>query len=109
MAVCAILHTYGDLYGRVESVMEDDVEQRVVNPQSAAVVVDEAQLAKLVHDALPHRLGHVAMQLVRGITARGEVLEEVGADACRFFFLSRSADTQLDFDLDGRAVDEVSC
>jgi arginyl-tRNA synthetase len=29
-----------------------------------------------------------------------EVLEEVGADACRFFFLSRTADSQMDFDLE---------
>ena len=29
-----------------------------------------------------------------------EVLDEVGADACRFVFLSRSADSQMDFDLD---------
>jgi len=29
-----------------------------------------------------------------------EVLEEVGADACRFVFLSRSADSQMDFDLE---------
>jgi arginyl-tRNA synthetase len=27
-------------------------------------------------------------------------VEEVGADACRFFFLSRSADSQMDFDLE---------
>jgi len=33
------------------------------------------------------------------ITLR-EVIEEVGADACRFFFLSRSADSQMDFDLE---------
>ncbi|MDA8216328.1 MAG: DALR anticodon-binding domain-containing protein, partial [Dehalococcoidales bacterium] len=29
-----------------------------------------------------------------------EVLEEVGRDACRFFFLARSADSQMDFDLE---------
>ena len=29
-----------------------------------------------------------------------EVVEEVGADACRYFFLSRSADSQMDFDLE---------
>ncbi|MBA7640571.1 Arginine--tRNA ligase [subsurface metagenome] len=29
-----------------------------------------------------------------------EVVEEVGADACRFFFLARSADSQMDFDLE---------
>ncbi len=33
------------------------------------------------------------------ITLR-EVIDEVGADACRFFFLSRSADAQMDFDLE---------
>jgi len=33
------------------------------------------------------------------ITLR-EVVEEVGTDACRFFFLSRSADSQMDFDLE---------
>ncbi len=33
------------------------------------------------------------------ITLR-EVVEEVGADTCRFFFLSRSADAQMDFDLE---------
>lgn len=33
------------------------------------------------------------------ITLR-EVVEEVGSDACRFFFLSRSADAQMDFDLE---------
>ena len=33
------------------------------------------------------------------ITLR-EVIDEVGPDACRFFFLSRSADSQMDFDLE---------
>jgi arginyl-tRNA synthetase len=33
------------------------------------------------------------------ITLR-EVIEEVGSDACRFFFLSRSPDSQMDFDLE---------
>ena len=29
-----------------------------------------------------------------------DVIDEVGVDACRFFFLARSADSQMDFDLD---------
>jgi arginyl-tRNA synthetase len=29
-----------------------------------------------------------------------ELIEEVGTDACRFFFLSRTADSQMDFDLE---------
>jgi arginyl-tRNA synthetase len=33
------------------------------------------------------------------ITLR-EVIDEAGADACRFFFLQRSADAQMDFDID---------
>jgi len=33
------------------------------------------------------------------ITLR-EVVDEVGVDACRFFFASRSADSQMDFDLE---------
>jgi arginyl-tRNA synthetase len=33
------------------------------------------------------------------ITLR-EVVDEVGVDACRFFFLARSADSQMDFDLE---------
>jgi arginyl-tRNA synthetase len=33
------------------------------------------------------------------ITLR-EVIDEVGADACRFFFAARSADSQMDFDLE---------
>lgn len=33
------------------------------------------------------------------IVALKELIEEVGLDVCRFFFLSRSADSQMDFDL----------
>jgi arginyl-tRNA synthetase len=33
------------------------------------------------------------------ITLR-EVVDEVGADACRYFFLQRSADSQMDFDIE---------
>ncbi len=45
-------------------------------------------------------------ELVRISKRRGdivtlrEVVDEVGPDACRFFFLSRSADSQMDFDLE---------
>jgi len=34
------------------------------------------------------------------IIALKEVIDEVGVDACRFHFLSRSADSQMDFDLE---------
>jgi len=34
------------------------------------------------------------------IITLAEVIDEVGADACRYFFLSRSAESQMDFDLE---------
>jgi arginyl-tRNA synthetase len=34
------------------------------------------------------------------IIALREVVDEVGVDACRFFFASRTADSQMDFDLE---------
>jgi arginyl-tRNA synthetase len=73
---------------------------------------------KVVMNALgldPERLEIIICQLVtlrRGqevvkiskrsgdIISLREVLDEVGPDACRFFFLSRSADSQMDFDLE---------
>ncbi len=63
----------------------------------------------------PERLQFILVQLVtlkRGdetirvskrtgdIITLEEVLDEVGPDACRYFFLARSADSQMDFDLD---------
>jgi arginyl-tRNA synthetase len=63
----------------------------------------------------PERLQFILVQLVtlkRGddvirvskrtgdMIAMEEVIDEVGADACRYFFLARSADSQMDFDLD---------
>ncbi len=57
----------------------------------------------IVHQMITLRRGDEIVRLSKRtgdiITLR-EVLEEVGADACRFFFLSRSADSQMDFDLD---------
>lgn len=72
-----------------------------------------AGLAALGYD--PVRLDVVIYQLVRlikdgkevvsskrfgNILSLGEVIEEVGADAARFFFLLRSSDAALDFDVD---------
>lgn len=73
----------------------------------------KAMLAALGEE--PERLHIILVQLVnllRGtepvaMSTRGgtfvtlrEVLDEVGKDACRFFFLTRRSDSQLDFDLE---------
>jgi arginyl-tRNA synthetase len=54
------------------------------------------QLVNLTRAGQPVRMGKRAGEFV---TLR-EVLDEVGADAARFFFLLRKADSQLDFDLE---------
>ena len=66
-------------------------------------------------DVDPERLQFILVQLVtlkRGdevvrvskrtgdIITLEEVISEVGPDACRYFFLARSADSQMDFDLE---------
>ena len=54
------------------------------------------QLVSLQRDGETVRLSKRAGEI---ITLR-EVVDEVGRDACRFFFLQRSADAQMEFDLD---------
>ncbi len=54
------------------------------------------QLVNLTRGGEPVRMGKRAGEFV---TLR-EVLDEVGADAARFFFLQRKADSQLEFDLE---------
>ncbi|MDO8662015.1 MAG: arginine--tRNA ligase [Candidatus Omnitrophota bacterium] len=64
------------------------------DPDSLAIVI--VQLATIFRDGRP-----VQMSTRRGeyITLR-EVLDEVGRDAARFFFLMRRTSSHLDFDLD---------
>ncbi len=54
------------------------------------------QLVSLKRDGETVRLSKRAGEI---ITLR-EVVDEVGRDACRFFFLQRSADAQMEFDLE---------
>ncbi|PLX97406.1 MAG: arginine--tRNA ligase [Desulfuromonas sp.] len=54
------------------------------------------QMVNLLRDGQPFTMGKRSGNF---ITLR-EVIEEVGSDACRFFFLMRRSDSQLDFYLD---------
>ena len=69
----------------------------------AALGVEEGRLAIIIGQLVGlKRGGEVVRASKRAgeiITLR-EVVDEVGADACRFFFLQRSADAQMEFDLD---------
>ncbi len=65
-----------------------------INPERLQVII--SQLVTL------HRGDEIVRLSKRSgdiITLR-EVVDEVGRDACRFFFLSRSANSQMDFDLE---------
>ena len=69
----------------------------------AALGIDPEQLQIIIHQMVTLRRGG---ELVRVSKRTGdlitleEVMEEVGVDACRFFFLARSASSQMDFDLE---------
>ncbi|RLC63932.1 MAG: arginine--tRNA ligase [Chloroflexi bacterium] len=65
-----------------------------INPERLKVII--SQMVTLRRGS---ELVRVSKRSGDIITLR-EVVEEVGADACRFFFLSRSADSQMDFDLE---------
>ena len=68
-----------------------------------ALGVDPTRLRVIIAQMVTLKRGGECVRLSKRsgdmITLR-EVIDEVGADACRFFFLARSADSQMDFDLD---------
>lgn len=69
----------------------------------AALDIDPARLEVLITQMVTLRRGGAEIRISKRsgeIVTLREVVEEVGADACRFFFLARSADSQMDFDLE---------
>jgi len=69
----------------------------------AALGIDPERLQIIIHQLVTLKRGG---ELVRVSKRTGdlitleEVMDEVGVDACRFFFLARSASSQMDFDLE---------
>jgi len=65
-----------------------------INPERLQIIITQMVTLKRGDEVVrvSKRTGDI-------VTLR-EVLEEVGADACRFSFLSRSADSQMEFDLE---------
>ena len=68
-----------------------------------ALGIDPERLEIIICQLVTLRRGKETVKISKRsgdiITLR-ELLEEVGPDACRFVFLSRSADSQMDFDLE---------
>jgi arginyl-tRNA synthetase len=68
-----------------------------------ALKCDPEQLKVIICQLVTLRRGQEIVKVSKrsgDIITLQEVIEEVGSDACRFFFLSRSADSQMDFDLE---------
>jgi len=65
-----------------------------INPERLEVIISQ-----MVSLRRGEELVRISKRSGDIITLR-ELVEEVGTDACRFFFLSRSADSQMDFDLE---------
>jgi arginyl-tRNA synthetase len=68
-----------------------------------ALGIDPERLKVIICQLVTLRRGQEIVRVSKRsgdiITLR-EVIDEVGSDACRFVFLSRSADAQMDFDLE---------
>jgi len=68
-----------------------------------ALGIDPERLEVIISQMVTLRRGGELVRLSKRsgdiITLR-EVMDEVGVDACRFFFLARSADSQMDFDME---------
>jgi arginyl-tRNA synthetase len=69
----------------------------------SALGVNPGRLELIIHQMVTLRRGGELVRVSKRsgdiITLR-ELLDEVGSDACRFFFLGRSASSQMDFDLE---------
>jgi arginyl-tRNA synthetase len=74
--------------------MKSAVSALGINPDKLRIIICQLVTLKRGNDIV-----RVSKRSGDLITLR-ELVNEVGADACRFVFLSRSADSQMDFDLE---------
>ena len=68
-----------------------------------ALCIDPEKLRIIIHQMVTLRRGNEVVKVSKrsgDIITMRELVDEVGVDACRFFFLSRAADAQMDFDLE---------
>ncbi len=77
-----------------------------VNRMKAAVSsmgVDPDRLTLMIYQMVTFKQGDELVRLSKrsgDIITVDHLVEQVGADACRYFFLSRAAETQMEFDLE---------
>ena len=69
----------------------------------SALDIDPERLTVLICQLVTLKRGDEIVRVSKrsgDLITLNDVINEVGLDACRFFFLSRSADSQMDFDLE---------
>ncbi len=77
-----------------------------VNRMKAAVSamgVDPDRLTLMIYQMVTFKQGDELVRLSKrsgDIITVDDLVDQVGADACRYFFLSRAAETQMEFDLE---------
>ena len=77
-----------------------------VNRMKAAVSamgVDPNRLTLMIYQMVTFKQGDELVRLSKrsgDIITVDDLVDQVGADACRYFFLSRAAETQMEFDLE---------
>jgi arginyl-tRNA synthetase len=92
-------------FDRVIDIWGADHQGHVSRVKTAvqALGVPEGRLEIIIGQLVSVRSGDAAGRLSKragNVINLRDVVDEVGKDACRFFFLSRSADSQMEFDLD---------
>jgi arginyl-tRNA synthetase len=92
-------------FDRVVNIWGADHQGHVSRLKAAlsAMDIDPARLEVVIGQLVTLRRGGEAVRISKRageIVSLREVVDEVGADACRFFFLTRSADVTVDFDLE---------
>ncbi len=92
-------------FERVIDVWGADHQGHVSRMKAAveALGVKPSRLDILIYQLVSFRRGEEVVRLSKragNIVLIRDVVDEVGADAARFFFLSRSADSQMEFDLE---------
>ncbi len=92
-------------FDRVIDIWGADHQGHVARMKTAvdALGIDPERLTILLYQLVTLKRGQTVVRLSKrsgDIITMREVVEEVGADACRFFFLMRSPDSAMDFDLE---------
>jgi len=92
-------------YEKVTNIWGADHQGHVGRLKSviSALGIDDAKLNVILSQMVTLRQGGDLVKASKRsgqLVTLNDLLDEVGVDACRFFFLSRSPDSQMEFDLD---------